>query len=81
MKNKKGYGDLAIMSIETYAREMALADAYKKLAVAENQIKNGELFDGDEVKINSFCETNLIKHYRRILKEYIEYFLKRKLIC
>lgn len=46
---KNGYGDLVIMSIETYEREMALADVYKKLAVAENQIKNGELLDGDTV--------------------------------
>ncbi|WP_028307825.1 type II toxin-antitoxin system prevent-host-death family antitoxin [Desulfitibacter alkalitolerans] len=46
---KNGYGDLVIMSIETYEREMALADVYKKLAVAENQIQNGELLDGDEV--------------------------------
>ena len=34
---KNGYGDLVVMSIETYEREMALAGAYKKLAVAENQ--------------------------------------------
>jgi prevent-host-death family protein len=46
---KNGYGDLVVMSIETYEREMALADVYKKLAVAENQIKNGELLDGDDV--------------------------------
>ncbi len=46
---KNGYGDLVIMSIETYEREIALADVYKKLAVAEAQIKNGELLDGDEV--------------------------------
>ena len=46
---KNGYGDLVVMSIETYEREMALADVYKKLAVAENQIKNGELLDGDTV--------------------------------
>ncbi|EEG76391.1 type II toxin-antitoxin system prevent-host-death family antitoxin [Dethiobacter alkaliphilus] len=46
---KNGYGDLVIMSIETYEREIALADVYKKLAIAESQIKNGELLDGDEV--------------------------------
>ncbi len=46
---KNGYGDLVIMSIETYEREIALADVYKKLAVAENQIKNGELLDGEDV--------------------------------
>ncbi len=46
---KNGCGDLVIMSIETYEREMAVADVYKKLAVAENQIKSGELLDGDMV--------------------------------
>lgn len=46
---KNGYGDLVIMSIETYEREIALADVYKKLAVAEIQIKNGELLDGEDV--------------------------------
>lgn len=46
---KNGYGDLVVMSIETYEREMAVIDVYKKLAVAENQIKNEELLDGDAV--------------------------------
>lgn len=46
---KNGYGDLVIMSIETYEREIAMADVYKKLAIAESQIKNGELLDGDDV--------------------------------
>lgn len=27
---KNGYGDLVIMSIETYEREMTLADVYKR---------------------------------------------------
>ncbi len=34
---KNGYGDLVVMSIETYEREMALANAYKKLAVLRKQ--------------------------------------------
>lgn len=46
---KNGYGDLVVMSIETYEREMALADVYKKLAVAEKQVQGGELLDGQEV--------------------------------
>ena len=36
---KNGYGDLVIMSIETYEREMTLADVYKKMTVAENKFK------------------------------------------
>lgn len=39
---KNGYGDLVIMSIDTYQRKMAQADLYAKLAEAEKQLKNGE---------------------------------------
>jgi len=46
---KNGYGDLVIMSIETYEREMTLADVYKKMTVAEKQVQDGELLDGQEV--------------------------------
>jgi len=46
---KNGYGDLVIMSQETYEQRMALADVYEKLMVAEKQIQNGELLDGDAV--------------------------------
>ncbi|MDD4239619.1 MAG: type II toxin-antitoxin system Phd/YefM family antitoxin [Desulfotomaculaceae bacterium] len=46
---KNGYGDLVVMSIETYEREIALADVYKKLAVAEKQVQDGALLDGQEV--------------------------------
>jgi len=46
---KNGHGDLVVMSIETYERELALGDVYKKLAVAEQQIQDGKLLDGDEV--------------------------------
>jgi prevent-host-death family protein len=47
---KNGYGDLVIMSIDTYEKKLARADLYKKLAEAERQIENGEpLLDGEEV--------------------------------
>lgn len=47
---KNGYGDLVIMSIETYERQLALADVYKKLAEAETQIAQGvPLLEGEEV--------------------------------
>ncbi len=29
---KNGYGDLVVMSIETYERQLALVEVYKKLA-------------------------------------------------
>ena len=38
------------MSIDTYERKLAKADLYKKLAEAENEIKNGEiLLDAEDV--------------------------------
>lgn len=47
---KNGYGDLVIMSIDAYERQLALVDVYKKLAEAETQIAQGvPLLDGEEV--------------------------------
>ncbi len=47
---KNGYGDLVVMSIETYKRQMALAEVYQKLAEAEKEIADGvPLLDGEEV--------------------------------
>lgn len=47
---KNGYGDLVIMSIETYERTLAAADIYRKLAEAERQIEDGvPLSDSEQV--------------------------------
>jgi len=47
---KNGYGDLVVMSIDTYERQFALVDVYKKLAEAESQVANGTpMLDGEEV--------------------------------
>ncbi|HHT46727.1 MAG TPA: type II toxin-antitoxin system Phd/YefM family antitoxin [Firmicutes bacterium] len=47
---KNGYGDLVIMSIDTYRRKLAQADLYEKLAQAEREIENGEpLLDAEDV--------------------------------
>ncbi len=47
---KNGYGDLVVMSIETYERQIALVEVYKKLAEAENELMQGALLlDGKEV--------------------------------
>ena len=47
---KNGYGDLVIMSIESYERQLAKATLYAKLAEAEKQIADGvELLDSDDV--------------------------------
>jgi len=47
---KNGYGDLVVMSIETYEKSIAKLELYQKLAEAEAEIKNGvDLLDGEEV--------------------------------
>ena len=47
---KNGYGDLVVMSMETYEKSLAKLDLYQKLGEAEAQIKNEkELLDGEEV--------------------------------
>lgn len=47
---KNGYGDLVVMSIETYERQLALVDVYKKLSEAEQEIAKGiPLLDGEKV--------------------------------
>lgn len=38
---KNGYGDMVIMSMETYERQNVLADVQAKLAMAEAQIDAG----------------------------------------
>ncbi len=47
---KNGYGDLVIMSMDTYRRKLAQVDLYEKLAEAEREIENGApLLDAEDV--------------------------------
>lgn len=41
---KNGYGDLVVMSIETYEKEMALVNLYKRLEVADKELKASDGF-------------------------------------
>ena len=45
---KNGYGDMVIMSMETYERTMFLNDVYRKLEEGEASIRAGEVVDGFE---------------------------------
>ena len=45
---KNGYGDMVIMSMETYEKQMFIADVYSKLSAAEEQVKNGRLLNADD---------------------------------
>jgi len=42
---KNGYGDMVVMSMETYEKSLFLADVEKKLAEAEEAINKGEIKD------------------------------------
>lgn len=46
---KNGYGDLVVMSIDTYEKTIAKVELYEKLSEAEEQIKNGDLLDVEKV--------------------------------
>jgi len=43
---KNGYGDMVIMSMETYERIMFKNEVYSKLSEAEASIRNGDVMDG-----------------------------------
>jgi PHD/YefM family antitoxin component YafN of YafNO toxin-antitoxin module len=46
---KNGYGDMVVMSMETYEKSLAKLDLYQKLAEAEAQIAKGDaLLNGEE---------------------------------
>ena len=42
---KNGYGDMVLMSMETYEKTMFIYDTQKKLAQAEEAINKGEVRD------------------------------------
>ena len=47
---KNGYGDMVVMSIQTYEMTMAKLDLYQKLAEAEEEVNSGnELMDAELV--------------------------------
>ena len=45
---KNGYGDMVIMSIETYEKTMFMNDVYKKLENAEKSVASGDVQDALE---------------------------------
>ncbi|MDD2372988.1 MAG: type II toxin-antitoxin system Phd/YefM family antitoxin [Syntrophomonadaceae bacterium] len=44
---KNGYGDMVIMSMEMYEKNMFLSTVYGKLEEAEKQFAEGKVLDGD----------------------------------
>ena len=45
---KNGYGDMVIMSMEAYERQMVLAEAEAKLSAAEEQVASGNVLDAKQ---------------------------------
>ena len=45
---KNGYGDMVIMSMEAYERQMVLTEVEAKLAAAEEQVASGNVLDAKQ---------------------------------
>ena len=46
---KNGYGDMVLMSMETYQRTVAMSEVYRKLMEAETELAAGQAVDGKSV--------------------------------
>ena len=44
---KNGYGDMVVMSVETYERDFVLLEVYRKLLAAEQQMEKGDVMDAE----------------------------------
>ena len=45
---KNGYGEMVIMSMDTYEKTMLMNDIYRKVHEAEQSVRKGDLEDGFE---------------------------------
>lgn len=45
---KNGYGDMVIMSMETFEKSVFLNNLHEKLELAEADVKAGRVFDADD---------------------------------
>ena len=43
---KNGYGDMVLMSMKAYEEKLMMLELYEKLAIAEEEVKNGKTKDG-----------------------------------
>lgn len=39
---KNGYGDMVLMSMKAYEEKLMMLELYEKLAIAEEEVKNGK---------------------------------------
>ena len=47
---KNGYGDMVLMSMKAYEEKLMMLELYEKLAIAEEEVKNGKTKDGVAAK-------------------------------
>ncbi|MFI3227957.1 MAG: type II toxin-antitoxin system Phd/YefM family antitoxin [Clostridia bacterium] len=45
---KNGYGSMVIMDVNVYEEKMAMLDVYTKLALAEDEIREGNVLDAEQ---------------------------------
>lgn len=45
---KNGYGDMVLMSMEMYEKNLFLSNVYGKLEVAESELKNGKFSSAED---------------------------------
>ncbi|MFI3325223.1 MAG: type II toxin-antitoxin system Phd/YefM family antitoxin [Clostridia bacterium] len=45
---KNGYGSMVIMDLEAYEEKIAKLELYTKLALAEDEIREGKVLDADD---------------------------------
>ncbi|MDC7222014.1 MAG: type II toxin-antitoxin system Phd/YefM family antitoxin [Spirochaetales bacterium] len=45
---KNGYGDMVVMSMETYEKKIALSDIKSKIAEGEEDLHNGDVVEAGE---------------------------------
>lgn len=46
---KNGYGDMVIMSMETYEKSFSMQEVYRKISEAESQIETGKVLNAMDV--------------------------------
>ena len=62
---RNGTGDMVVMNLEEYERQMATIDLYGKLAIAEQQIADGDIVD----YLNTLSQEAALKYYDLLTEE------------
>ena len=66
---KNGYGDMVVMSMETYEKQLARAEMYVRITEGKAQADRGELLDGKEELAKfkeQICRISTVTDSRRL---------------